>query len=378
MVDRSLSQAVPVGLVLSGGGAKGAYQVGVLKALNELGVEASMLAGASIGSLNGAIIAAAENQADAAAHLEELWTGLAEISPISLGSKTFRLPAYVTVLGAFGLNSSLFMSLAAAAEKTSSVLPRSITKIAKALAEHAGIAQIFDNAEEGLLCSGPIKSLIDRFLGSNGLPARLPLHVSIYPTEGAKIDLLRIAGAMLSLTDTRASEFVHIQSLPPTEQKQLLLASAALPLLYAPQEINGQLYTDGGQGGWKDVQGNTPITPLLRAGCKHVIVTHLSDGSFWDRSLFPGVNIIEIRPKSRSIQRKGAITDVLGFDNEKIPSWIEQGYEDTRACVEPIIKTFKIFGELEASKRTLDAEISHTGESGLRKAMESLGQSRLD
>ena len=43
-------------LVLQGGGTKGAYQVGVWKALKELGINIKAISGASIGSLNGALI----------------------------------------------------------------------------------------------------------------------------------------------------------------------------------------------------------------------------------------------------------------------------------------------------------------------------------
>ena len=43
------------GLVLAGGGTKGAYQVGVWKALKELKINIKGIAGASIGSLNGAL-----------------------------------------------------------------------------------------------------------------------------------------------------------------------------------------------------------------------------------------------------------------------------------------------------------------------------------
>lgn len=43
------------GLVLSGGGTKGAYQVGVWKALQELGINIKAIVGASIGALNGAL-----------------------------------------------------------------------------------------------------------------------------------------------------------------------------------------------------------------------------------------------------------------------------------------------------------------------------------
>ncbi|HHV18711.1 MAG TPA: patatin-like phospholipase family protein [Thermoanaerobacterales bacterium] len=44
------------GLVLEGGGAKGAYQIGAWKALRELGVEIKGVAGTSVGALNGAMV----------------------------------------------------------------------------------------------------------------------------------------------------------------------------------------------------------------------------------------------------------------------------------------------------------------------------------
>ena len=43
------------GLVLSGGGTRGAFQIGVWKALKELGIDVKAIAGTSIGALNGAL-----------------------------------------------------------------------------------------------------------------------------------------------------------------------------------------------------------------------------------------------------------------------------------------------------------------------------------
>ena len=43
------------GLVLAGGGTRGAYQVGVWKALGELGIKIKGITGTSIGALNGAL-----------------------------------------------------------------------------------------------------------------------------------------------------------------------------------------------------------------------------------------------------------------------------------------------------------------------------------
>src|SRR5438067_10418115 len=44
-------------LVLQGGGALGAYQVGVYQALDEAGIEPEWVIGTSIGAINGALIA---------------------------------------------------------------------------------------------------------------------------------------------------------------------------------------------------------------------------------------------------------------------------------------------------------------------------------
>lgn len=56
------------GLVLAGGGAKGAYQLGAWQAMKELGIKFSVVAGTSIGSINGALIAA-----DSFDEAKELW-----------------------------------------------------------------------------------------------------------------------------------------------------------------------------------------------------------------------------------------------------------------------------------------------------------------
>jgi NTE family protein len=360
--------APSIGLVLSGGGAKGAYQVGVLKALNELGVQADMLAGASIGALNGALIAAADNQQQAAQHLETLWLELANSSPITLGSLGVKLPAYLSMLGAFGLKSAMVAPAVMALRQGMEIMPKGPANLIKQFAPLAGLWQ----NEDGWLCDKRIKQLIDRYLGQDGLPERLPLHISVYPTQGVENDLLRIIGASFGLGDTAPSDFLLVQSLAPVEQKKLLLASAALPLLYASQEVNGKLYTDGGQGEWREAQGNTPIMPLLDAGCRHIIVTHLSDGSMWDRTRFPGASIIEIRAKTAPITRKGAARDLIGFVNEKIPSWIRQGYEDTHACVGPITKTLDTFGGLERAERQMNFTLRDTAQTELREAMRRL------
>ncbi|MBK6548662.1 MAG: patatin-like phospholipase family protein [Arcobacter sp.] len=47
-----------LGVVLSGGGAKGAYEAGFLKALSEFNIQPDAIAGTSIGALNGSLYSA--------------------------------------------------------------------------------------------------------------------------------------------------------------------------------------------------------------------------------------------------------------------------------------------------------------------------------
>ena len=56
------------GLVLEGGGTKGAYQIGAFKALRDLGIQFTGIAGSSIGALNGAFIAQGDLEA-----MEDIW-----------------------------------------------------------------------------------------------------------------------------------------------------------------------------------------------------------------------------------------------------------------------------------------------------------------
>lgn len=68
-------------LVLSGGGARGAYQVGVWKALEELNIKCDIVTGTSIGSINGALYAQGSLK-----EALELWNNinLETVFPISI------------------------------------------------------------------------------------------------------------------------------------------------------------------------------------------------------------------------------------------------------------------------------------------------------
>ncbi len=68
---RERHSAPVTGLVLAGGGGKGAYQVGCWRAMRELGVDISVIAGTSVGGLNAALIAQGDEQA-----AQQLWRSI--------------------------------------------------------------------------------------------------------------------------------------------------------------------------------------------------------------------------------------------------------------------------------------------------------------
>lgn len=318
------------GLVMSGGGAKGAFQVGAIKALSELGVKIDGIAGASIGALNGAIVASAPSIAEAAERLEEVWQTLAHLELFKLHPK---FPSYLALLAGSGmvLKGGAFQKL---------------------LLRHFLMEPATSGVNEGSMgafSTGPLQELLDKYLDSDSLNAGLPLYVSAYRDHGSASSM-QVAMAELGFRENPDSEFFHVQSFPPEEQKAVLLASAAIPFLFETQKINGEHYSDGGQGGWQRVQGNTPISPLIDAGYSHIIVTHLIDGSLWSRSNFPDTTIIEIRPRG---QLSDSMLDIVGFHPEKIEAWIQKGYEDTHACWERIRKSIDSVNNLRMSTTAL-------------------------
>lgn len=70
------------GLVLEGGGTKGAYHIGAYKALMELGIPIKCIVGSSIGAVNGAVFAQGDWE-----KADELWDNISASDIISLSEK---------------------------------------------------------------------------------------------------------------------------------------------------------------------------------------------------------------------------------------------------------------------------------------------------
>ncbi|ELV08893.1 Hypothetical protein F387_00286 [Wohlfahrtiimonas chitiniclastica SH04] len=335
------------GLVLSGGGAKGAYQVGVLKALAELDINIEAISGASIGALNGSVIACADNTIDAAHKLQEIWNTLGDLKLFQLGE---NLPASIQRLIPqimFGLAAGLQL------HPTARIL--------------SGLASQLIDSSPALFENGPLEQIVSKNLDFIKLKTGLPLYVSVFENDNYLSSTLDVIKAEVFGYENQLSTFEHIQSLPIEKQKEYILASAALPLIFEAQKsTNGQRLTDGGQGGWISAQGNTPIQPLIDTGCKKIIVTHLSKGSLWNRHDFDA-EIYEIRPTIDF----GAL-GVVKFDQAYIDQLIQAGYEDTTQQLGKIFSVLNSCQMLKDAPKTKDSDYDSlkTGADQLLKRLE--------
>lgn len=324
-----------LGLVLSGGGAKGAYHVGIVKYLAEQNIQPHVVSGASIGALNGAIVAGSRNIELAALRLEQVWRDIAQNSPLSFNKLNMSMALLRTIIGMYG-----YRNVMIAAKQVNRHYPDYLP---------APLQKIF--ADPAFLDNQPVQSLLSDYADIKALRAGLPLWLSVCPSGGATEDIVGFIAASLGLANTKNSEFLNVQKLPDNDIHKALLASAAIPLAYEAQKINDNNYCDGGLGGFWNAQGNTPITPLIdQEKCSHIIVTHLEDGSYWSRYDFKQATILEIRPQG--IARKG-MADILAFKQGYILEWIEQGYVDAKAAIEPVAQALTVFKRSHASQKTM-------------------------
>ena len=303
-----------IGLVLSGGGAKGAYEVGVIKYLAERNFRIDAISGASIGSLNGAVIASSENLNIATEKLLNIWTSVWQNQPIGFDKLDIKdksiINTILLLINYFGY-STLFNNF---------LILKNIIDL---------------NDDNGFFSNNTERQYIKNNIDFNKLISGIPFYVSVYESEGKLIDILKY----ISKTN-KPSNYLKIQDY--NDEKDIiniLLASSSIPYIFKAINLQGKKYYDGGLGDSYKIWGNTPIIPLIdNEKCDTIIVIHLSDGSLWDRNAFKTTNIVEIRPQS-TIKRNGFL-DIVSFNENEINSWIKQGYNDAKIIIEKITKQF--------------------------------------
>jgi NTE family protein len=205
-------------LVLQGGGALGAYQVGVVQALHEAGVEPDWVIGTSIGAINGALIAGNEpsRRIDC---LHGFWDALRWRSPLA------HLPFEP---GALNPWSNLAI--------VSSGVPGFFTPNSAATWGGA-LARL-----------GPQRAA---WYDTAPLAETLQAHV----------DFERIARGATRLTvgavNVQTGRMRYFDSRDEPLDARHVMASGALPPAFPAVDVDGELYWDGG------IYSNTPIEAVL-------------------------------------------------------------------------------------------------------------------
>lgn len=193
------------GLVLGGGGARGAYQIGVWKALLEKGIQFEVITGTSVGGLNGALIAQGDyNQALA------LWE---EIETDKVLDITFK---EVEVL-----------DFSAQVDQLRTFIRTSL--------QQRGVS------------SEPLRRLLEERLEAQKIQSGCPFYVIT-----TKVPVFQ-------------EVVVPIHRCPENEIIDWLLASSAFFPMMAMAKIKGELYVDGGYRNNLpvDIALQTPITELI-------------------------------------------------------------------------------------------------------------------
>lgn len=307
-----------IGVVLSGGGAKGAYEVGFLQALSEMGIQPHAVAGTSIGALNGALYSSVKNTKQTYEIMRDVWENLKRQSPLEIDKKTM-------IWGAFDLMHAISMfSPLAPISRPAMALSRLVKK------------------ENGVFDIAPISNILGKYAPIESLKDGLPFYVALSEAGKTFSDFLHLVELDKFIPLSRVkTHYVKIQDCKEEDIYKTILASAALPLLFEPQEIDGKKYRDGCLGVHYDFCANTPIRPLVESEkCDVIIVCHLDHGVFFDSTSFgEEVGIIEIRPQEKTF---GSALDPLKFDASQIERWIERGYEDSKRVLKQFFKAIQI------------------------------------
>lgn len=267
-----------VGLVLSGGGGKGAYEYGVLKALDKLDIskKISGVSGTSIGALNGLMFAMNDLNS-----CKQVW----EDGKVRREVKIYN-------------NKNNFIQ---AVDKKAHSL---FYKLKNRVVGKNNLMAIDNIKKQAFLSTQRLHSLIYKYLD---------------------LERIKETGCICyccchNVTKKQATYFRINDYLNKDDVIKICCASASIPVLFKPIEFYKEKYQDGG------LSDNTPIKPLYDEGFNFIIVVRLNN-YFEDVSKeFPNAKIITIYPK----YGLGGFRDgTLNFYSDAIEQRIKQGEEDT-------------------------------------------------
>lgn len=227
------------GLILSGGGARAAYQVGVLAAIADLLPDAAknpfpVIVGTSAGAIN------AVGLACGALHFSEAVRTLTRVWQNFRTHQVYRSdwPGVLRQAGRFVGHSMLGLG---------------------------------GDAPVALLDSSPLRELLGRELDFSGI------HASVARRQLRAVAVTAFgyeSGQAVTFYQGRGSIdpwFRHRRVGVPTRLSlEHLLASAAIPLIFPPVKVNREYFGDGA------VRQSAPISPALHLGANRVLVVGVS------------------------------------------------------------------------------------------------------
>ena len=265
----SISIAQPFALVLSGGGAKGAYEVGVWSALHEAGLagDVAAVSGTSIGAVNAALFASWPDPKGA----ETLW--LENIGKVFVPNDRILQVASERKYAEF-----LAEKLKESAE-IAGIPVENLPADTKAVIESDARAEF---KRKGVLrdLSATLKTVGESLHGEatdglcDGDALRTVLQENLpkdWPRETPRVYVTALA------SDEWKRRTFCLNEGTPEDRILRLLASTAIPAIFPPVEIDCVPYVDGG---WESKGGdNVPLEPILEnhTDIKTVVVVYLDD-----------------------------------------------------------------------------------------------------
>lgn len=296
------------GIVFSGGGGKGGYEIGVWKALREFNFDQdiSAVSGTSVGGLNAALFVQGDYEV-----AEQLWLNIKPNQVLKLDTEEVvkKILSGVVSLAIPGMQGKIALQLASSF------------------------------SGNGLITQDGLQEMIENSNVDQSLPtSSIPLYVCA----------LKVPQGELTYTDLTQE--------PSAKITQWLKATSAIPVIFPNVDIDEQSYCDGGvlPSGFQD---NTPYQPLIdHHGCTHIINIYLDRNPDTRTAQLnnPSVKFWNLIPS----EKFHGIVDSLNFTAENAQQLIECGYQDT-------IKILEQFSEfLKTEERYLDAiiELSNSAE----------------
>ncbi|MFD3940496.1 patatin-like phospholipase family protein [Streptomyces sp. NPDC058611] len=285
-----------VGLVLAGGGAKGAYELGVLEYMAERGIRVSAIAGTSIGALNGAVLASGETFFRGTQRLASFWERF-----------SVRMGAALSEGRGLTLDEA-GVPMEGTALQWERLLPR-----LRALRRRTAL----------------LEELIEEAVDPARIRAGSPLWVTAYPLSDRDSlpEGLRHLGEVIRWIGGAQASIIRINDLDGPQLREAVLASAALPFIFPTRVIDGCAYLDGGLG-----RGDrTPLRAFASAEhCDVLVVVHMHPDAPVAPGAATGLVRIDIRPSVPVVPPGplGPLTGLMNLNPDRVASLRALGYRD--------------------------------------------------